>query len=125
MKKHLFNSFVLTCVCALLSTSSALAYVNQVSISPKQQQSDLYTQQVEYLRQQTEYLQQQTEALRQQNEALRQNQAYNQGYVEGQNYYHREVYNPGFFFGGLCTGYVLGHWSGYRHCYPHCCHRYW
>lgn len=127
MKKDLLNLFVFVCVFALMTASAVFADVNQVGISQKQQQAELYTQQVNYLRQQTEYLQQQTEALRQQTEALKQSQAYNQGYVEGQRYSNRGTYayTPAVWAGGLWTGYMLGHWPVHRHCYAHVCHHRW
>lgn len=123
MKKNLLSLFILTCVMTMMSASAAFANVTPTSIAQNQQQADMYAQQMNYLQQQTEYLRQQTEALRQQNEALKQSQAYNQGYYEGQNqrYYHRDSYAPGYWLGGLCTGYVLGHWPTYRHG----CHRCW
>lgn len=120
MKKHLLNLFLLTSVLTVMATSATFADVSKVSIAQKQQQTELYNQQLDYLRQQTEYLRQQTEALKQQNEALKQNQMYNQGYLEGQRYYHRDVYVPGVFLGGITAGYLLGRWPGYRHC----CHHY-
>lgn len=124
MKKNLLNLFVLTYIFILMTTSTAFADIN-ASISQKQQQLDLYAQQIDYLKQQTEYLKQQTESLQQQNEALKQNQAYTQGYVEGQKYSHKEVYTPGIWMGGLCTGYILGHWPTYRPYYHHCYHHHW
>lgn len=114
MKKDLLNFFVLACVLTVMATSAAFADVSKAS-TVQQQQTELYNQQLDYLRQQTEYLRQQTDA-------LRQNQAYNQGYIEGQRYsYHRNVYVPGVFFGGIAAGYLLGH----RHGYGHCCHHCW
>lgn len=123
MKKNLF---IFTCIFTLMSTSVAFADVTQTGFSQKQQQAEAYTQQIDYLKQQTEYLRQQTESLRQQTEALKQSQAYNQGYMEGQRYYpQREVYTPNVWLGGLCTGYILGHWPVYRHCYVHGYHHCW
>lgn len=125
MKKILLNLLLITSVVTVFATPKAFAYVSQANMSQNQQQADLYAQQTDYLRQQTEYLKQQTEALRQQNEALKQSQAYNQGYMEGQRYYHREGYSPAVVMGGFGAGYVLGHVFGFGHCYSHHCHRCW
>lgn len=135
MKKNLLNLFVVTCFITSMTTTAAFADVSQNAIIQKQQQAELYAQQIDNLRQQTEYLRQQNELLKQQNQALQQNQAYNQGYAAGvqqpqvqpRTYYnHNEFYAPALMLGGLTAGYFLGH--SYGHYYPHYghyCHRCW
>lgn len=135
MKKNLLNLFVVTCVITSMTTTAAFADVNQNAIIQKQQQAELYTQQIDNLRQQTEYLRQQNELLKQQNQALQQNQAYNQGYVTGLQqpqmqprpyyYHHSEYYAPALMLGGLTAGYFLGHSFGHFSHYGHYCHRCW
>jgi len=103
-----------------MTVSAALASVNQVG--GYQIQSEQMTQQNEALMQQNEYLRQQTELLKQQTEALKQSQAYNQGYMEGQGYNHRQPNYP--LYTGLGLGYIMGQWGprygcgwGHRGCH--------
>lgn len=114
MKKDLKKCLVLTCVLATMSVSTAFAGVNPQSFY-QQQQLEQIRQQNEALMQQNEYLRQQSEILRQQTEAQRQNQAYTQGYMEGQgsNYRRNNNYQ---LYTGMGVGYVMGSWF-----HPRCC----
>lgn len=122
MKKSFVNFLVLTFVLSTMTVSTSLASVNQSSVY-QQQQLEQMRQQNEELSRQNDYLKQQTDILRQQTDSIKQNQAYNQGYIEGQRYNqptnHYQLYT------GLGLGYVMGQWFGPRHCYGwghRCCH---
>lgn len=134
MKKNLLNLFVVTCFITSMTTTAAFADVSQNAIIQKQQQAELYAQQIDNLKQQTEYLRQQNELLKQQNQALQQNQAYNQGYAAGVQqpqvqtrpyYQHSEFWTPALVIGGLTAGYFLGSYPRHYHHYPHYYHHGW
>lgn len=117
MKKDLIKYLVLTFVLTMMIVPKTFASVNSSSVY--QQQLEQMRQQNEALNQQNEYLRQQTEILKQQTDSLRQNQAYTQGYIEGQKYdprydqrnYHYQLYT------GMGVGYVMGQLFAPRHCY--------
>lgn len=122
MKKSLVKCLVLTCVMTTMTVSNAFANISQ-SNAYQQQQLEQMRQQNEALRQQNENLMQQTEALRQQTEIIKQNQAYNQGYMEGQKHYGQRQNNYPLYT-GLGLGYIMGQWCAPRcywgHRYHHC-----
>lgn len=122
MKKSLVKYLVLICALTTMTVSTAFAGVNQSS-AYQQQQFEQIRQQNDALIQQNEYLKQQIDSLRQQTEAIRQNQAYNQGYIEGQGSGQRNNHYQ--LYTGMGVGYIMGQWFGPRyHCgWGHrCCH---
>ena len=114
MKKGLVKYLILAFAVTTMTVSTAFASGNQLSVY-QQQQFEQIRQQNEVLIQQNEYLRQQTDILRQQAETLRQNQAYNQGYIEGQGYGQRNNHYQ--LYTGMGLGYVMGQWFGPRYCY--------
>jgi len=79
-------------------------------------------QQNEMLMQQNQALMQQIDSLKQQTETIKQNQAYNQGYTEGQRYYPRTDHYQ--LYTGMGLGYVMGQFFSPRYGYygHRCCH---
>lgn len=112
MKRDLIKYLVLTLALTAMTASTTFASVDQSSV---------YQQQIEQISQQNEILMQQNEYLKQQTETLKQNQAYNQGYIEGQKCNQR--YDHSQLYAGMGLGYVMGQLFVpdyyYRHRYCH------
>ena len=123
MKKSLVNYLVLSFALTTMTVSTAFASNNQSNM--QQQQIEQIRQQNDALNQQNEYLKQQTAILQQQSDSLKQNQAYTQGYIQGQGQGYQQTNNHYQLYTGMGVGYMMGQW--FRPCYGRCGwgHRCW